>query len=242
MTDFPICVCGGWAVYYTVNDIFQEKKNREYIGSQDIDIGFSLKPMMTKSELESTNLFKTLKILESNGYMPEGFRYRKDVAYAELGIEDDTEKNETFALYVDVLVNTYPPSLNDLYPNCFFEVPLIEQVYNNTKYQVKMSSISDNLFIPTREIIIAMKIHSLPTRGNIRHKMVKDLCDLYGLLWYSPKSLKETTKGLSKFLEGNSLEQLKNSIDSSLMKECEAILGEPRGSANTVLNDLYNHI
>ena len=68
LINFPICVCGGWAVYYTVNDIFKEKKNREYIGSQDIDIGFSLKPMMTKSELESTNLFKTLKILESNGY------------------------------------------------------------------------------------------------------------------------------------------------------------------------------
>jgi len=28
--------------------------------------------MMTKSELESTNLFKTLKILESDGYRPEG--------------------------------------------------------------------------------------------------------------------------------------------------------------------------
>ncbi len=242
MINFPICVCGGWAVYYTINDIFKEKKNREYIGSQDIDIGFSLKPMMTKSELESTNLFKTLKILELNGYRPEGFRYRKDIPYTELDEADDAEKKETFALYVDILVNSYPSSLNDLYPNCFFEVPLIEQVYHNTKNQVKMSSISNNLFIPIREIIIAMKIHSLPTRGNIRHKMVKDLCDLYGLLWYSPKSLNEIIKELPKFLEGNSLELLKNKIDPALMKECEAILGEPKGSMNTVLNTLYNNI
>ncbi len=240
LISFPICVCGGWAVYYTINDIFKEKKNREYIGSQDIDIGFSLKSMVTKSELESTNLFKTMKILESNGYKPDGFRYRKDVAYAELGIEDHIGENETFALYVDILVNSYPPSLNDLYPNCFFEVPLIEHVYNNTKNQVKISSISDKLLIPTREIIIAMKIHSLPTRGNIRHKMVKDLCDLYGLLWYSPKSLNETTKELAKFLERNSLELLKNKIDPELMKECETILEEPEGSINTVLNELYN--
>ena len=104
-----------------------------------------------------------------------------------------------------------------------------------------MSSISDKLFIPTREIIIAMKIHSLPTRG-IRHKIVKDLCDLYGLLWYSPKSLERIAKELAKFLEENSLEKLKNKIDSALMKECEVILGEPKGSMNTVLNDLYNHI
>jgi len=198
--------------------------------------------MMTKSELESTNLFKALEILESNGYKPDGFRYRKDVAYVELGIEDHVGGNETFALYVDILVNSYPPSLNDLYPNCFFEVSLIEQVYNNTKYQVKMSSISDNLFIPTREIIIAMKIRSLPTRGNIRHKMVKDLCDLYGLLWFSPKSLNEIIKELAKFLERNSLELLKNKIDPELMKECETVLEEPEGSINTVPNDLYNHV
>ena len=198
--------------------------------------------MMTKSELESTNLFKALEILESNGYKPDGFRYRKDVAYVELGSEDHVGGNETFALYVDILVNSYPPSLNDLYPNCFFEVPLIEQVYNNTKYQVKMSSISGNLFIPTREIIIAMKIRSLPTRGNIRHKMVKDLCDLYGLLWFSSKSFNETTGELAKFLERNSLELLKNKIDQNLMKECETVLEEPDGSINTVLNDLYNHV
>ena len=217
------------------------KYKMSYFYPKNNHIGFSLKPMMTKSELESTNLFKMMKILESNGYRPEGFRYRKDVAYTKLSIEDHMEKDGTFALYVDVLVNSYPPSLNDLYPNCFFEVPLIEQVYNDTKYQVKMSSISDKLFIPTREIIIAMRIHSLPTRG-IRHKMVKDLCDLYGLLWYSPKSLAEVTKELPKFLEGNLLEKLKSKIDSALMKECEVILGEPKGSMNTVLNNLYNHV
>jgi len=47
---------------------------------------------------------------------------------------------------------------------------------------------------------------------------------------------------LAKFLERNSLELLKNKIDPELMKECEAILEEPEGSINTVLNDLYDHI
>lgn len=238
MIYFPICVCGGWAVYYTINDIFKKKKNREYIGSQDIDIGFSLKPMLTKSELESTNLFKIIEVLESNGYKPEGFRYKRDVTLKEIGLKESAEENKTFTLHVDILVNSYPPSLNDLYPNCFFEVPLIEQVYNTTKNQVKISSIN-NLFIPTREIIIAMKIHSLPTRGNIHHKMVKDLCDLYGLLWYSAGSLDETIRKASKFLEENSLSLLKNKVDSKLMRECEVILGEPKGSINTVLNEMY---
>jgi len=241
LIDFPICVCGGWAVYYTINEIFKKKKNREYIGSQDIDIGFSLKPMLTKSELESTNLFKIIKILETNGYKPEGFRYKRDVNFKEIGIEEEIEKDKTFTLYVDILVNSYPPSLNDLYPNYFFEVPLIEQVYNNTKNQVEISSIN-NLVIPTREIIIAMKIHSLPTRGDVQHKMVKDLCDLYGLLWYSEESLKEIIRKTLKFLEEKSLILLRNKVNSKLMQECELILGEPKGSVNTVLNELYSHI
>jgi len=198
--------------------------------------------MITKSELESTSLFKTLKILESNGFKPEGFRYRKDISHNVIGIENNKKKNETFTLYVDILVNSYPPSLNDLYPNCFFEVPIIEQVYNNIKYQVKISSISDKFFIPIREIIIVMKVQSLIGRGDVHHKTVKDLCDLYGLLWYSSKSLKETCKELTKSLERGSLVQLKNIIDSTLISECEKTLGEPRGSIKTVLNELYRFI
>ncbi|MBS3802584.1 MAG: hypothetical protein KGY65_07535 [Candidatus Thermoplasmatota archaeon] len=37
---------GGWAVYFTINEIFKQKKKRDYIGSQGINIGFSLFPMM----------------------------------------------------------------------------------------------------------------------------------------------------------------------------------------------------
>jgi len=198
---------------------------------------------MTKSELESTNLFKILKILESNSFKPEGFRYRKDITYAEPGIKKgDTEKNKTFSLYVDILVNSYPPSLNDIYPNCFFEVPLIEQVYSNVKYQVKLSSLSDDLFIPTREIITAMKIQSLSSRGNVHHKKVKDLCDIYGLLWYSKKSVNEIIDDVLNFINVNSIERLRDSINKDLLSECEGYLGESKGSLNTVLNDLYKHI
>jgi hypothetical protein len=30
MIDFPVCVCGGWAVYFTVNEFFKEKKVNTY--------------------------------------------------------------------------------------------------------------------------------------------------------------------------------------------------------------------
>jgi len=242
LTSFPICVCGGWAVYFTINELFKEQKNRDYIGSQDIDIGFYLAPMMTKTELESTILFKMLNILKSNGFKPEGFRYKKEIKYSQLDIKDEKQKSKDFVLYVDVLVNSYPPSLYNIYPNCFFEVPLIEQVYSNNKYQVKISSISNKLFVPTREIITAMKIQSLPSRGNSNHKKIKDLCDLYSLLWFSKKSVHENIDDVLNFVDVNSIKRLKDSINKDIILASEGYLEEPKGSLNTVLNDLYKYV
>ena len=196
--------------------------------------------MMTKNELESTSLFKTLKILESKGFQPEGFRYRKDIVYTEPTTHTHAIEKKSFPLYIDILVNAYPPSLYDIYPNSFFEVPLLEQVYSQQRYQVRLVSVSNIMFIPIREIIIAMKIQSLLARGTARHKKVKDLCDLYGLLWYSSRSVEELIKTTQKFVQRGSVEQLKKTIDSSLVNECEVLLGEPKGSVNTVLHALYD--
>ena len=196
---------------------------------------------MTKTELESTNLFKMLNILESNGFKPEGFRYKKDIEYTQQVTKDEKLKNKDFVLYVDILVNSYPPSLYDIHPNCFFEVPLIEQAYCNNKYQVKISSITNNLFIPTREILAAMKIQSLPSRGDAQHKKIKDLCDLYSLLWFSKKTVKENIEDMLNFIDVNSIKRLRNSINKKIVSTCERYLGEPKGSLNTVLNELYKY-
>lgn len=223
-------------MYFTINDFFQQQKNRPYLGSRDIDIGFVLKPMMTKHELESTPLFKTINILELKGFQPEGFRYRKDIS------DFHTGNTDPFTFYIDILVNAYPPSLYDIYPQSFFEVPFLEYVYSNPQFQITIPAVSHNVVMPIRELLIAMKMHSLPARGHVRHKMVKDLCDLYGLLWYSSISIEDLIKGLQTFVKRETIEQLKKTIDSGLIKESEALLGEPKGSIHTVLHALNDRL
>ena len=44
----PICILGGWAVYFTVNNAFKEDQGRNYLGSRDIDLGFSFLPEKVK--------------------------------------------------------------------------------------------------------------------------------------------------------------------------------------------------
>jgi len=229
LVDFEICICGGWAVYFIVNEYYQKQKDTNYIGSQDIDICFSLKTMMGKTELKETNLFKMLDILEKNDYKPSLLGYKKDITFKN--------KEEKFTLYVDILVNSYPQSYQDIHPNSFFEVPLIENIYNDKKYQMKMSKFSKYLFIPNREMMIAMKIISLPSRKK-HHKMVKDLCDLYTLIWSADNSPDKIINKIFEMLGPTPFERLKEKIDKSLMKECEYYLSEPEGSINTVISQI----
>ncbi len=242
MMDFPVCLCGGWAVYFTVNDIFKKKKERYYIGSQDIDIGFFIPPMVTRSEFESTSLFKTLEILMKNEFQPDGFRYKKDLFIEKIKGISNASQPDLFSLYIDILVNSYPTSIYDIYPNYFFEVPLLEDVYSNEEYQIRLPKISDNIFIPKRSILTAMKIRSLPTRGKENHKKIKDLCDIYSLLWFSENSIHENFKELLPFTDSNYLMKLKDSIDDRLASNCERYLGEPEGSIKTILQIIDDHI
>jgi hypothetical protein len=37
-----VCIIGGWAVYFTVNEHFKKEHGRNYLGSRDIDLVFTL--------------------------------------------------------------------------------------------------------------------------------------------------------------------------------------------------------
>jgi len=193
--------------------------------------------MMGKTELESTNLFKMLDILEKNDYSPSMLGYKKDIPFENNDLSKDENKEKVFTLYVDILVNSYPQSYQDIHPNSFFEVPLIENIYNDEKYQVKLSKLSKYIFIPNREMMVAMKIISLPSRRK-HHKMIKDLCDLYTLIWSADKSPDKIINEIFELLGLTSFERLKEKIDKNLMKECEYYLSEPKGSINTVISQI----
>ncbi len=228
-----VCLLGGWAVYHSVNNSFFNMKNRPYLGSHDIDFGIYIKPMMSKTKLTSSTLFKIIHLLESEEFQVDGIRYRKDITYAIKDVK------ESFPLYIDIIINSYPTSYSDLIPQYFFEEPLLQEIYHNRQNQVEIPQISHHLFMPIPEILSAIKIRCISSR-DIHHKRVKDLCDRYSLLFYSPKSFKSIVEGLKKYIASDTIRQLKGIIDEKLMRESEEIIGEPPGSINTVISNLFN--
>ena len=58
----PICMLGGWAVFFHVNKKFEEAQGRPYIGSRDIDLGFHIKESSSDDELKDSALNQTINI------------------------------------------------------------------------------------------------------------------------------------------------------------------------------------
>src|SRR3989338_5219617 len=93
----PLCILGGWAVFFTVSKEFEKEMKRMYLGSRDIDLGF-----------ESAESFKaSAAILENElNFKAISFRYAKAI-HAETG-KDLTEEaakalpqHMIFRMYVD---------------------------------------------------------------------------------------------------------------------------------------------
>jgi len=62
--DEPICILGGWAVYFTVNKNIKKDRGIGYLGSKDIDLGFHIGRNLNERNLNNTAIAKTIKLLE----------------------------------------------------------------------------------------------------------------------------------------------------------------------------------
>ena len=117
--DEPICLLGRWAVYITVNDNFYKDQGRNYLGSRDIDLGFHIDKNLEEKQLNKTTISKSLKLIEKEGFKPQGFRYYKEINY-ETGKELTPEEAKTtpthniFTMFIDPIVDYIHPSFQKI--------------------------------------------------------------------------------------------------------------------------------
>ena len=183
--DEPICILGGWAVFFTVNENYKKKTGRAYLGSRDIDLGFNTITSFKKSAL----------ILEKElNFKFISFRYYKNV-HSETGIdlsEEESKKLPTymfFPVYVDMI---FSYNNNQLRTNLGFapvDEPLLKPVFEEGKGKIS-TEFGKKLLVPRPEILLATKINSAPNREK-NHKRIKDICDIVALCLYSGQDLNE---------------------------------------------------
>jgi hypothetical protein len=217
----PICILGGWAVFFHVNKKFHEAQGRPYLGSRDIDLGFHIKESSSDEELKNSTLNQTISILiEKLGFKPLSFRLFKEI---HTETEEEINKGEVvpthfiFPLYIDLIVDCIPRNFRKILNFDPIDEPLLKFVFENNNH-TEIKEFGKNLLLPIPELLLAMKISSLPNRDK-EHKKVKDICDIFALLWYSNIKPTDVKKEISKYISDKNIKQcLANITKEDLQK------------------------
>lgn len=184
----PLCILGGWAVYFTVNDSFKNDTGRDYHGSKDIDLGFHMGESETTDSIRNSAFAQSVRALESAGFIQISFRlvqrYHRETR--QLLSEEESKRipiYNLFDLYVDPIVDRIPPEIEKILGFTPPDEPLLKEVFEKNKYTI-INRFGVSIILPNPEVLLSTKLSSFPNRQK-DHKKIKDLVDIYALIWHS---------------------------------------------------------
>ena len=211
----PICILGGWAVFLQVNENFQKSQGRPYLGSRDIDLGFHLDKNATIEQMKNSAIAKSLDILQNKlRFKSVSFRLLK-----EIHIETEEEISEgkiipshfIFPMYVDVLVDNIPKKFKEVFHFQPADEPLLNFVFENTEHREELKEFNRKLWLPKPELLLATKLSALTNRTK-EHKKIKDICDMFALLWYSKERTSEVSNKVTQFISKKKVKRIIKTI------------------------------
>lgn len=229
----PAALLGGWAVHLQVTDRFAEEHGRQYIGSRDIDIGVHVDPDWSSSTVQDRPAGRTLARIEMDlDYERSRFGFLKQVdrETGEVLTEEqaaDRAMHQLYSLYVDVIPDT---TELDAFESVFGFRPPAEPLLagafdgratplrNHVSWDVPESTV-----LVDPELLAAMKVRSLPDRGK-SHKQVKDVADLFALLWYAG-SYRDMIASVEELTTPSDQSVLSEAVNESLYDQAGGLLG-----------------
>lgn len=214
----PICILGGWAVFLHVNKNFQKAQGRPYLGSRDIDLGFHFDKNATIEQMKNSSLAKSMDLLQKKlKFKPISFRLLKE-------IHTETEEEITegqmvpahfvFPMYIDLLVDHIPSKFKEIFHFQPADEPLLRFVFEHSEHREELKQFKKKLWLPKPELLLATKINALKHRDK-EHKKIKDICDIFVLLWYSEDKPQDLKKKIIQFVPSKKI----NSSLSTISKE-----------------------
>jgi len=229
----PICILGGWAVFFTVNKNYQKQALRVYIGSRDIDIGFN----------SSASFNQAVSILENRlKFKFVSFRYYKNV-HAETGkdLSDEEVKSMPqhmyFQMYVDPIMSYANSGLKSALGFTPIDEPLLKYAFEDKKYGKYVKEFGRKLLLPAPEILLATKICSAMLRDK-EHKRYKDICDITALCLFAGMPINDIIKAGKGFVSKDKLKKFSSMDFEDDIKNCSNTLGLEYGVVRSVINKI----
>lgn len=181
--DFGLA--GGWAVYSVVNENFLRATGREFLRSRDLDVFIDC-----SGDFPS----RFSGILKKIGFLPGEYRFRYTLildrnSLRKLG-EEEAKGRPIFELiyvFLDVLGNGESEEVG-VWPNGIVTELLRRRA-------VRMLEVEGRrVLVPREDFLFLLKVDAFLGRET-REKRMKDACDLYALLFYSPTKVVGLLKG-----------------------------------------------
>lgn len=236
----PVCLVGGWAVYYTVNANYTVSTGEAYHGSKDIDLGFHLEADATGEELRESALARAVESLRDAGFRSMGVRLFKDYHRETRFPLPEARAKRTpsyniFQLYVDFLVDNAPAGTREAAGIRPFDEVHLAHVFGGKMFKA-IDGLSARVIVPTPPVLLAMKAASLPARTK-DYKKHKDVMDVYALIWHSGVPTGNLRRDVSRLVSGEGLHRMLSSIGKSDYEQAAAALGADAGQMEAVIGD-----
>ena len=235
------CLLGGWAVYYLVNDNFQKSTGRTYIGSRDIDLGFHININWNQEQLKNSEFATTIKVIESMGFKSVSFRLVKDFdidTAKELTPQESTKRPlyQIFQLYIDPIVDCIHPEIKNLLGFVPIDEPLLSWVFQEKMHKTQ-PLFGKNIILPEPHVMLAMKINSAPQRDK-EHKLLKDIADIYALLWHSDTKISKLKEQLFTITPKEKVRKTIQAFSTGDINKVATILGIDSQEVSRVLKEI----
>jgi len=237
----PTCLLGGWATYHIVNKNFEKANGRKYIGSRDIDIGFHIDKHWNEERLRESGFITAIKTIENMGFRSISFRLVKDFVLdtrKELTPEESAKLPlyQIFQLYIDPVVDNIHPKIKNLLGFVPIDEPLLSLVFQDKMYTIT-TLFEKTVLLPKPHVLLAMKLNSAPNRDK-ENKRIKDIADIYALLWYSDIALPQLKNQLfSVYPKEKARKTMQNFTEEDINKVSTAI-GVSTQEISRVLTEL----
>ena len=239
--ESPICLMGGWATYYLVNKNFEKYNGRRYIGSRDIDIGFHIDKDWTKQQLEKSKFITSIRAIEKMGFRSISFRLAKDFDLdtgRELTEEESarTPLYRIFRLFIDPVVDHIHPKIKDILGFVPIDEPFLSNVFQEKMFTATKLFGTEVLF-PKPHMLLTMKLNSAPQRDK-QHKKIKDIADIFALLWYSDTKLTQLKEQLNSVCPEKKIKEALESFSKEDISRVSAAIGISSNEISRVLREL----
>jgi hypothetical protein len=114
--------------------------------------------------------------------------------------------------------------------------PLLSLVFQEKMYNTQLI-FGKNVILPESHVLLAMKINSAPKRDK-ENKLIKDIGDIYALLWHSDIKLSQLREQLFSIVPSEQVRKTIQNFSKDDIAKVATILGISTKEISRVLKEL----